>query len=564
MYHLPEREIKKQVQFVQKKVSNQSFKVELVYYVMAVPSKKAQRYDRQLRLWGDHGQNALESSRICLINASATGTEILKNLVLPGVGTFTIIDSKRITQSDLGSNFFVTSDVLGANRGKAALSLLRELNLDVRGKAIDDNFESILSTNPDFFSQFSVVVATELAEEEQLQLSRELWKSSVPLLIVSVYGLIGYVRIAVQEHEIIESHPDNYHEDLRLDCPFTALQNHVDSIDFDILDDTQHVNVPFLIILLKYLQLWKSSHEGSIPASYREKQEFKEIIKAGVRVNEDGVSLDEENFDEAIKNVNSTIQATHIPSAVQSLLEASSCTCITPESSDFWLLARAVREFVACEGKGLLPLRGSIPDMTSSSDMYVELQRVYQTKARADMEAVASHLSELLASIGKPTNTISEKNIKLFCRNCAFLQVLQYRALEEEFQKPNMEGLRALLENPDSDLVYYILLRAAHQFYSIRKVFPGEEEGQLDSDVSHMKSIVGSLLHKWGLSAGCIRDDYIVEFCRYGGGEIHTVSAFIGGVAAQEIIKLITHQFVPLNNTLIYNAITSTTITVLL
>ena len=194
--------------------------------------------------------------------------------------------------------------------------------------------------------------------------------------------------------------------------------------------------------------------------------------------------------------------------------------------------------------------------------MYVELQRVYQTKARDDMEAVASHLSELLVSIGKPTNAISEGSIKLFCRNCAFLKVLHYRPLEEEFLRPSMEGFRTLLENPDSDLIYYVLLRAAHQFFSVHKVYPGTESGQFDLDVSHIKSIAGSLLHKWGLSACSIRDDYIVEFCRYGGGEIHAVSAFIGGVAAQEVIKLITHQFIPLNNTLIYNATTSTTITV--
>lgn len=37
------------------------------------------------RLWGDHGQEALESAHVCLINATATGTEILKNLVLPGI-----------------------------------------------------------------------------------------------------------------------------------------------------------------------------------------------------------------------------------------------------------------------------------------------------------------------------------------------------------------------------------------------------------------------------------------------------------------------------------------------
>ena len=36
------------------------------------------------RLWGEHGQSALEAARVCLINATATGTEILKNLILPG------------------------------------------------------------------------------------------------------------------------------------------------------------------------------------------------------------------------------------------------------------------------------------------------------------------------------------------------------------------------------------------------------------------------------------------------------------------------------------------------
>lgn len=51
---------------------------------------KTQKYDRQLRLWKAHGQAALESAHICLVNGNATGAEILKNLVLPGNVTFVI------------------------------------------------------------------------------------------------------------------------------------------------------------------------------------------------------------------------------------------------------------------------------------------------------------------------------------------------------------------------------------------------------------------------------------------------------------------------------------------
>ena len=45
---------------------------------------KQKRYDRQLRLWGEHGQEAMEECSVCLLNASACGSETLKNLVLPG------------------------------------------------------------------------------------------------------------------------------------------------------------------------------------------------------------------------------------------------------------------------------------------------------------------------------------------------------------------------------------------------------------------------------------------------------------------------------------------------
>lgn len=53
------------------------------------------------RLWGDHGQATLEAAHVCLINATGLGTEILKSLVLPGIGAFTIVDGKKITVEDI-------------------------------------------------------------------------------------------------------------------------------------------------------------------------------------------------------------------------------------------------------------------------------------------------------------------------------------------------------------------------------------------------------------------------------------------------------------------------------
>jgi len=67
----------------------------------------------------------------------------------------------------------------------------------------------------------------------------------------------GYVRSVVQEHCVIESLPDNAHDDLRLDETFEELRDFVDSIDIDKLDKKDHSHTPYVIILYKYLQLWK-------------------------------------------------------------------------------------------------------------------------------------------------------------------------------------------------------------------------------------------------------------------------------------------------------------------
>ena len=55
-----------------------------------------------------------------MIGATATATEILKSLVLPGVGYFTIIDGKKVTQEDIGNNFFLDNECVNQFRGSVA------------------------------------------------------------------------------------------------------------------------------------------------------------------------------------------------------------------------------------------------------------------------------------------------------------------------------------------------------------------------------------------------------------------------------------------------------------
>lgn len=50
-----------------------------------------------------------------------------------------------------------------------------------------------------------------------------------------------------------------------------------------------------------------------------------------------------------------------------------------------------------------------------------------------------------------------------------------------------------------------------------------------------------------------VPSDAVREMCRYGTTELHAVAAILGGCAAQEVIKLCTHQYVPLDNSLIFD-----------
>jgi NEDD8-activating enzyme E1 regulatory subunit len=49
---------------------------------------KAEKYDRQIRLWGPQGQQRIEDASVVLLNATPTGTETLKNLILPGRNSY--------------------------------------------------------------------------------------------------------------------------------------------------------------------------------------------------------------------------------------------------------------------------------------------------------------------------------------------------------------------------------------------------------------------------------------------------------------------------------------------
>ncbi len=75
------------------------------------------------------------------------------------------------------------------------------------------------------------------------------------------------------------------------------------------------------------------------------------------------------------------------------------------------------------------------------------------------------------------------------------------------------------------------------------------------ANFQEMRSLVDSILAQVGNEDAKVEDKLIRELLRYSDSQLHTVSAFLGGVASQEAIKLLIRQYTPLNHTLVYNGI---------
>lgn len=165
------------------------------------PSAHTQRYDRQLRLWASSGQASLESAKILVLGASHVGACVLKNLILPGIGSFTLVDGNQISHYDIGNNFFIGSDTKGKRRSNEVVKNLCELNPSVKGQAIDQDPLTFVKEN--LVDNFTLIIAVNQPQIVLESLGRNAWIANngagVPLMVVRGAGFMGTVQVQIKE-----------------------------------------------------------------------------------------------------------------------------------------------------------------------------------------------------------------------------------------------------------------------------------------------------------------------------------------------------------------------------
>jgi amyloid beta precursor protein binding protein 1 len=546
-----------------------------------------ERNDRQLRLWGLQGQARIDAANVLLLNSSSVGAETLKNIVLPGFGKFAIVDHKDVTSKDLGKNFYVTMDAIGGPRAQSVCQNLVELNPDnVQGNYLVEKVATIINEQPQFFDPYNYIVASNLDTQTVMKLGKICQEKNKVLLVCRSYGMIGYIRTYCNSHEVIEGKLDQVVEDLRVTNPWPELQKFCDAHEFDTMDFKTHFHTPYIVLLIKMLKKWRSTKKTDFPTNDSEQEEFKSWLMAeeknGIAIKEKEMderakkqgtidsftetiygSTEEENFKDAYNKIFQAWTPIEIHDDIKAIMNDPRAKDVTTDSTDYWFLIHALNKFVANEGQGLLPLPGNLPDMTSDTERYVKLQSIYRRKAREDMNVIKKYVDEKLEQVGRKAGSIEEYILRDFCKNIHYVRCFHFKSIQDELdpKKVDAEVIRDAMCDSESNMIWYLLLRACDTFNEKYGFYPGRnpKSDTSEEDAGILKVILEELLLSHDVTEiGPNIKDCVAEMVRFGASEIHNISSLIGGVSAQELIKLCTAQRLPFVNTWIFNGMNGT------
>jgi NEDD8-activating enzyme E1 regulatory subunit len=111
--------------------------------------------------------------------------------------------------------------------------------------------------------------------------------------------------------------------------------------NIDSLDAHAHGHIPYVVLLLYYLEEWRNAHGGENPRTYAEKTSFRKMVADAAR--SDNPEGGEENYDEAVAAVVKTVV---MPSLSGSVREVFDYTPDKVSRSTLGLISRSLTDCI--------------------------------------------------------------------------------------------------------------------------------------------------------------------------------------------------------------------------
>lgn len=157
--------------------------------------EELERYDRQIRIFGEDGQKKLKRARVLIAGIGGLGSSISIYLTAAGVGRLILVDSDIVELSNLNRQVLHWDKDVGKSKVRSAEEKLRGLNPEVDIEAlsakIDEGSVFELARNVD------VIVDAMDNFETRYLLNRVALKRGVPMVHGGVRGFDGQVTTIV-------------------------------------------------------------------------------------------------------------------------------------------------------------------------------------------------------------------------------------------------------------------------------------------------------------------------------------------------------------------------------
>lgn len=150
------------------------------------------RYDRQ-RMIAGWDQHVLAAARVLVVGAGTTGNEVIKNLVLLGIGDITIVDSDTVEVVNLSRSILFRDGDVGRPKAETAARRASEVNdgIQITGWSRD----VIYDIGNLEYQAFDVAVLTVDNLEARMWVNRYCWLNGTALVDTGVHGLLGNVFV---------------------------------------------------------------------------------------------------------------------------------------------------------------------------------------------------------------------------------------------------------------------------------------------------------------------------------------------------------------------------------
>ncbi len=153
------------------------------------------RYSRQIRLFGEDGQEKLKETAVFIAGAGGLGSIVSIYMAAAGFGRIRIVDCDRIELSNLNRQVLHWSDDVGRNKADSALETLCGINPEIKVEAL---VETISENSIDRLLQGSDLIMDAMDNfPTRYLLNQAALRKGLPLFHGAISGLQGQATTIV-------------------------------------------------------------------------------------------------------------------------------------------------------------------------------------------------------------------------------------------------------------------------------------------------------------------------------------------------------------------------------